>query len=148
MLRATHAKAGLSLCHKGRTAPNFAGAIASWASRAMASATLLEGNQDMAKPESWRFTPEAYRFVTSIDTRFQDLGSRSWRANYLLRPMLFFESFAMPLRRCSGMSSRNSTNQRRTRWRSSRPPFVSSQQSVTLQSQVLPLGGPGRLETS
>ena len=29
----------------------------------------------MAKPESWRFSPDAYRFITSIDTRFQDLDT-------------------------------------------------------------------------
>src|SRR3546814_20734227 len=29
----------------------------------------------MAKPESWRLSPAAYRFVTSIDTRFQDIDT-------------------------------------------------------------------------
>ncbi len=29
----------------------------------------------MAKPDPWRLHPDAYRFVTSIDTRFQDLDT-------------------------------------------------------------------------
>ena len=29
----------------------------------------------MAKPESWRFSPDAYRFIPTIDTRFQDLDT-------------------------------------------------------------------------
>ena len=29
----------------------------------------------MAKPESWRLSPEAYSFITTMDTRFQDIDT-------------------------------------------------------------------------
>ncbi|MFC4592741.1 acyl-CoA thioesterase [Sphingobium tyrosinilyticum] len=29
----------------------------------------------MAKPESWRLSPETYSFITSMDTRFQDIDT-------------------------------------------------------------------------
>lgn len=43
--------------------------------------------QDMAKPESWRLDPDAYAFVTTLDTRFGDLDTMGHVNNVAISAM-------------------------------------------------------------
>jgi acyl-CoA thioester hydrolase len=41
----------------------------------------------MARPDAWRLSPEAYAFVTSLDTRFQDMDTMGHINNVAISAM-------------------------------------------------------------